>query len=262
MLAQGVDFWPLALMRELDDVILHLRFNEESTGTWLFRTQGNIAQVLNADAALHAHAKHWFVRETLLFAERVLKRLDVSARSLIAAIEPGSCFAGTLFEIALAADQSYMLLGQFEDDDTPPAQIALSPLNFGRYAMVSGISRLHGRFLDETKTIAALQTRNQERLDAECADEAGLVTFIPDDIDWEDELRIAIEARASFSPDALTGMEANLRFPGPETMESKIFSRLSAWQNWIFQRPNAVGEQGALVLYGTGQRPKYQKNRV
>ena len=262
MLAQGVDFWPLAVMRELDDAILHLRFNEENTGTWLFRTEGDIAQVLNADAALHAHAKHWFVREVLLFAERVLKRLDVSARSLIAAIEPGSCFAGTLFEIALAADQSYMLLGQFEDDDTPPAEVALSPLNFGQYSMVSGISRLQGRFLDDAATISTLKTRNQERLDAEAADEAGLVTFIPDDIDWDDELRIAVEARASFSPDALTGMEANLRFPGPETMESKIFSRLSAWQNWIFQRPNAVGEQGALVLYGTGQRPKYQKNRV
>ena len=262
MLAQGANFWPLAVMRDLDDAILHLRFNEESTGTWLFRTQGDVAQVLCADAALHANAAHWFVRETLLFSERVLKRLDVSARSLIAAIGPGSCFAGTLFEIALAADQSYMLLGQFEDDDTPAAEIALSPLNFGHYTMVSGISRLQGRFLDDADTIGALQGRNEERLDAESADEAGLVTFIPDDIDWEDELRMAVEARASFSPDALTGMEANLRFPGPETMESKIFSRLSAWQNWIFQRPNAVGEQGALVLYGTGQRPKYQKKRV
>ena len=262
MLAQGVDFWPLAVMRELDDAILHLRFNEESIGTWLFRTEGDIARVLKSDAALAAHADHWFVRETLLLGERVLKRLDVSARSLITAIEPGSCFGGTLFEIALAADQSYMLLGQFEDDDTPPAQIALSPLNFGHFTMVSGISRLQGRFLDDPDTIAALQTRNDECLDAESADAAGLVTFIPDDIDWEDELRLAVEARASFSPDALTGMEANLRFPGPETMESKIFSRLSAWQNWIFQRPNAVGEQGALVLYGTGQRPKYQKNRV
>ena len=262
MMAEGAAFWPLAVMRELDDAILHLRFNEETIGTWLFETVGDIDRVLHADRTLAENQAHWFVRETVLFAERTLKRLDVSARSLIAVIEPGSCFAGTLFEIALAADQSYMLLGQFEDDDTPAAEIALSPLNFGAYTMVSGISRLEGRFLGDDEAIASIKARNLERIDAEAADEAGLVTFIPDDIDWEDELRIAIEARASFSPDALTGLEANLRFPGPETMESKIFSRLSAWQNWIFQRPNAVGEQGALVLYGTGQRPKYQKHRV
>ncbi|MEM7251833.1 MAG: 2,3-epoxybenzoyl-CoA dihydrolase [Pseudomonadota bacterium] len=262
MVSEGPSFWPLAVMRELDDAILHLRFNEETIGTWLFETAGDVEHVLHADRTMAEHLDHWFVRETVLFAERTLKRLDVSARSLIAVIKPGSCFAGTLFEVALAADQSYMLLGQFEDDDTPAAEIALGPLNFGHYTMVSGISRLEGRFLDDADSIAAIKQRNDERIDAELADELGLVTFIPDDIDWDDELRLAIEARASFSPDALTGLEANLRFPGPETMESKIFSRLSAWQNWIFQRPNAVGEEGALVLYGTGKRPKYQKHRV
>ncbi len=262
ILGQGADFWPLAVMRDLDDAILHLRFNEGEIGTWIFKSSGDAERVLAADAILADHADHWFVREVLLFAERVLKRIDVSARSLIAVIEPGSCFAGTLLELVLAADQSYMLRGQFEEDDTPPASLAMSPQNFGRYRMVNGITRLEARFINEPATVAALREKGSAALDAEAAEAAGLVTFIPDDIDWEDELRIAIEARAGFSPDALSGMEANLRFPGPETMESKIFARLSAWQNWIFQRPNAVGEQGALVLYGSGERPQFNKRRV
>ena len=262
IVSEGAHFWPLAVMRDLDDAILHLRFNEEEIGTWIFKTEGDIAHVLAADDVLDTHADHWFMREIRLFTRRVLKRIDVSARSLIAAIEPGSCFAGTLLELALAADQSYMLTGQFENDEVPPAKIALHPANFGRYAMVNGISRLEARFLDDAATLARLAAASKQMLDATAADELGLVTFTPDDIDWADELRIAIEARAGFSPDALSGMEANLRFPGPETMESKIFSRLSAWQNWIFQRPNAVGEKGALVLYGTGERAQFQKRRV
>jgi len=262
ILAEGASFWPLAMMRDLDDAILHLRFNEQEIGTWIFRSSGDGQRVLAADALLMEHADHWFVREVLLFIERVLKRIDVSARSLIAAVEPGSCFAGTLLELALAADQSYMLSGRFEDDDRPPASVATSPLNFGRYRMVNGITRLQARFINEPEAVEKLSAKGSAKFNAQAAEAAGLVTFIPDDIDWEDELRIAIEARAGFSPDALTGMEANLRFPGPETLESKIFSRLSAWQNWIFQRPNAVGEKGALVLYGSGERPQFNKHRV
>ena len=262
ILAEGAGFWPLALMREVDDAILHLRFNEEEIGTWVFKSVGDAAQVLAADELLENHADHWFIREVLLFTRRVLKRIDVSARSLIAAIEPGSCFAGTLLEFVLAADQSYMLSGQFEDDEAPPATLTLSAHNFGRYPMVTGITRVEARFQNDAAAIAQLERSIGTALAAEAADELGLVTFIPDDIDYEDELRIVLEARAGFSPDALSGMEASLRFPGPETMESKIFARLSAWQNWIFQRPNAVGENGALVLYGTGKRPQFQKRRV
>jgi benzoyl-CoA-dihydrodiol lyase len=249
-------------MRDLDDAILHLRFNEEEIGTWIFKSTGDAERVLAADDVLERLAGHWFVDEVLLYAERVLKRLDVSARSLIAAVEPGSCFAGTLLELVLAADQSYMLAGRFEDDEAPPAALAASALNFGRYRMVNGITRLEARFINEPEAVQALAARSGAALEAEAAEAAGLVTFIPDDIDWDDELRIVIEARAGFSPDALSGMEANLRFVGPETMESKIFSRLSAWQNWIFQRPNAVGDKGALVLYGSGERPQFHKRRV
>ena len=262
ILGEGVDFWPLAIMRDLDDAILHLRFNEEEIGSWIFKSSGDCERVLAADAVLAEHAGHWFVREVLLFGERVLKRIDVSARSLIAVIEPGSCFTGTLLELVLAADQSYMLQGQFENDETLPAALAMSALNFGRYRMVNGITRLEARFINKPETVEKLHMMGSAALDAKAAEAAGLVTFIPDDIDWQDELRIAIEARAGFSPDALSGMEANLRFPGPETMESKIFSRLSAWQNWIFQRPNAAGEKGALVLYGSGERPQFNKHRV
>ncbi|MEE8301034.1 MAG: benzoyl-CoA-dihydrodiol lyase, partial [Candidatus Tectomicrobia bacterium] len=201
-------------------------------------------------------------REITLYLKRTLKRLDVSSRSLIALIEPGSCFSGTLLELVLAADRSYMLDGTFEDSDLPPASIRLTPLNFGRLPMVNNQTRLERRFHADPKYIGPLHALVGQDIGAEAADELGLVTFIPDDIDWQDEVRLAIEERASFSPDALTGMEASLRFGGPETMESKIFSRLSAWQNWIFQRPNAVGEEGALTLYGTGQKSLFDKRRV
>lgn len=258
----GVEFWPLALARELDDAILHLRFNEEEIGTWLFKTEGDADLVAQYDALLEANAGNWFVRETTLYLKRVLKRLDVTARTLLAAIEPGSCYTGTLLEIALAADQSFMLDGERPQDPRPAPAVRLTAMNFGAYVMVNGITRLTSRFLHDPTLVDSLKTSIGKPLDAAAARGAGLVTFTPDDIDWEDELRIVIEARASFSPDALTGMEANLRFGGPETMESKIFGRLSAWQNWIFQRPNAVGEKGALVLYGSGQRPDYHKRRV
>jgi benzoyl-CoA-dihydrodiol lyase len=260
--AQAVDFWPLAIARELDDLILHLRFNEAEIGTWLFKSSGDSKLVLAADEVLSSNADFWLVRETTLFLKRVLKRLDVSARTLIAAIEPGSCFVGSLFEIVLACDQSMMLDGQFEDNDIPAASLAMSSLNFGAYPMVNGLTRLQSRFLADPSHIDTLNAAGNVLLDAVKAESLGLVTFIPDDIDWEDELRIILEARASYSPDALTGMEANLRFAGPETVESKIFSRLSAWQNWIFQRPNAVGDEGALVLYGTGRRANFNKQRV
>ena len=262
ILADGARFWPLAIMREVDDAILHLRFNEEEIGTWIFKSAGDVRAVLAADEALENNADHWFIREVLLFTRRVLKRVDVSARSLVAAVEPGSCFAGTLLEFVLSADQSYMLCGRFEGDDTPPAALILSPFNFGRYPMVTGITRIESRLQNNHTGIATLQRNIGQILQATRADELGLVTFTPDDIDWQDELRMVLETRAGFSPDALTGMEASLRFPGPETMESKIFARLSTWQNWIFQRPNAVGENGALVLYGTGKRPQFQKRRV
>ncbi len=260
----GIDagFWPLALARELDDLVLHLRTNEESIGMWVIRSTGDADAVAAYDALLEQHKSDWRVREIRLFLKRVFKRMDVSSRSLFALIEPGSCFTGTLLELALAADRSYMLDGQFEGDNRPPATIRLTPLNFGAYPMVNGLSRLQSRSLDDLARVDALRDQIGEDLDAEAADEAGLVTFTPDDIDWEDEVRIAIEERAAFSPDALTGMEASLRFGGPETMESKIFARLTAWQNWIFQRPNAVGEQGALKLYGTGQRANYDRRRV
>ena len=262
ILAEGAHFWPLAIMREVDDAILHLRFNEEEIGTWIFKSEGDAQAVLDADEVLENNADHWFIREVLLFTRRVLKRIDVSARSLIAAVEPGSCFAGTLLEFVLAADQSYMLAGRFEGDEASPAALTLNSFNFGRYPLVTGITRIEARFQNNDAGIASLEQSIGKPLAASSADALGLVTFTPDDIDWQDELRMVIEARAGFSPDALSGMEASLRFPGPETMESKIFSRLSAWQNWIFQRPNAVGEHGALVLYGTGQRPQFQKRRV
>lgn len=258
----GDSFWPLRLLRELDDALLHLRFNEETLGTWIIKSEGDTERVFGYDAFLKAHEAHWFAHEIMLFGERVLQRLELSARSLIAVIEPGSCFAGTLLECVLAADQSFMLSGQFEEDERPPPDISLSGLNFGRYRTVNGITRLEARFLNAPETITACEDLIGSKLDATAADMAGLVTFIPDDIDWEDEIRMTIESRAGFSADALTGMEANLRFAGPETMESKIFSRLSAWQNWIFQRPNAVGEQGALTLYGSGEKPQFNKHRV
>jgi benzoyl-CoA-dihydrodiol lyase len=260
--AQGDQFWSLALARELDDLILHLRTNEETVGMWVFRTHGDADLVSAYDAALEQHKAHWLVREIRLFLKRVLKRIDVSSRSIFALIEPGSCFTGTLLELALAADRSYMLDGTFEGDNRPAATIRMTAMNFGPYPMSNGLSRIASRNLDNPAHADDLKNLAGSDLDAEAADAAGLVTFTPDDIDWEDEVRIAIEERAAYSPDALTGMEASLRFGGPETMETKIFGRLTAWQNWIFQRPNAVGDQGALKLYGTGQRAAYDRKRV
>jgi benzoyl-CoA-dihydrodiol lyase len=260
--SQGDQFWSLALARELDDLILHLRTNEETVGMWVFRTHGDADLVSAYDAALEQHKAHWLVREVRLFLKRVLKRIDVSSRSIFALIEPGSCFTGTLLELALASDRSYMLDGTFEGDNRPPAAIRMTAMNFGPYPMSNGLSRIASRNLDNPAHADDLKKLAGSDLDAEAADAAGLVTFTPDDIDWEDEVRIAIEERAAYSPDALTGMEASLRFGGPETMETKIFGRLTAWQNWIFQRPNAVGDQGALKLYGTGQRAAYDRKRV
>lgn len=261
--AAGATFWPLALAREMDDAILHLRFNETDIGTWVFCSCGESDLVAASDAVLHAHADDWLVREITLYLKRTLKRLEVSSRSLIALVEPGSCFTGSLFEWVLAADRSYMLEGTFEDGDCPPATVRLSPLNFGPLPMVNGLTRLHSRFLADASQVDQLRTHHMgQNLTAATAAELGLVTFTPDDIDWEDEVRLAIEERASFSPDALTGMEGSLRFAGPETLESKIFGRLSAWQNWIFQRPNAVGEDGALTLYGTGKKSRFDKRRI
>jgi benzoyl-CoA-dihydrodiol lyase len=259
---QGAEFWPLKLARELDDAALQLRFNELELGVWTFRTEGDAELVAAYDALLAREQGHWFVRETVLALRRAFKRLDLSSRSLFAFIEPGSCFAGTLLELALAADRSYMLAGAREGDNRPPAAVRLTAMNFGPYLMSNGLTRLATRFLDDGATVEALRGRAGEALEAEEAEALGLVTFAPDDIDWEDEVRVAVEERAAFSPDALTGLEANLRFAGPETMETKIFARLTAWQNWIFQRPNATGEAGALQRYGTGQRPEYDKRRA
>ena len=258
----GASWWPLAVTRALDDAILHLRLNEGGVGTWVFRTEGEHAPVEAVEKALIDHAEHWLVREILHYWKRTLKRLEVSSRSLLALVDPGSCFAGWLLELVLAADRVYMLDGSFEGSELPPPTLRLSPLNFGPFPMVNGLTRLQSRFLSDPEHVARLQTRVGEAIDAQEADRLGLVTFIPDDIDWEDEVRLALEERASFSPDALTGMEASLRFGGPETLESKIFARLSAWQNWIFQRPNAAGEDGALTLYGTGKKAVFDSRRV
>ncbi len=260
--ARGTRFWPLALARELDDLVLHLRTNEEQIGVWLLRTAGRADVVEAYDRLLAEHAGDWLVREIRLYLKRTLKRLDVTSRSIFALIEPGSCFAGTLLELALAADRSYMLDGQREGDDRPAPTMRLTSLNFGAYPMPNGLSRLASRFLDEPGRVDDLKGRVGEDLDAAAASELGLVTFTPDDIDWEDEVRVAVEERTAFSPDALTGMEASLRFGGPETLETKIFGRLSAWQNWIFQRPNAVGAHGALQVYGTGERSQFDRRRV
>ena len=260
---EGASFWPLALLRELDDTLLHLRFNEPSLGCLVFKSTGDLERALSYDALLIEHAEDWLVREVNLYATRVFKRLDLTARSLFALIEPGSCFAGWLSEILFAVDRSYMLKGTFEEDEgAEPPGIVLSESNFGRHPMVNGLSRLQTRFLGATDMLSRARTQIGIRQSAEAALQEGLVTFALDDIDWEDEIRLLLEERSSFSPDALSGMEANLRFPGPETMESKIFARLSTWQNWIFQRANAVGENGALPLFGTGRRPVFDKNRV
>ncbi len=258
----GVGFWPLALARELDDLILHLRTNEPEIGVWLLRTTGRADIVEAYDRMLADHQADWLIREVRLYLKRTLKRLDVSSRSVFALVEPGSAFAGTLLELVLGADRAYMLAGERQGDDRPPATVRLTAVNFGAYPMANGLSRLASRFLDDPGRVDDLKGRLGQDLDASAADEAGLVTFTPDDIDWDDEVRMAIEERAAFSPDALTGMEASLRFAGPETMETKIFARLSAWQNWVFQRPNAVGPKGALRVYGTGERSEFDRRRV
>ena len=260
--AAGAAFWPLLVARELDDAILHLRANEDEIGLIVLRTEGDAAAVLAADALLEAHRADWFVRETRHFIKRVLKRLDMTSRSLLALIEPGSCFAGTLAELAFAADRSVMFAGARAGDNRPQAALRLSAMNFGAYPMGNGLTRLQTRFYGEPDSVARAERHIGDVLASATAEELGLVTFTYDDTDWDDEVRIMLEERASFSPDALTGMEANLRFPGPETMETRIFGRLTAWQNWIFQRPNAVGEAGALKRYGSGVQPSYNPQRV
>ena len=261
IVATGAAWWPLAMARELDDAILSMRSNELEVGTWLLKTQGDAQAVLDADATLERCAGHWFVRETVGLLRRTLARLAVSSRSLFALVEPGSCFAGTLAELAFAADRSYMLALPDEPARAPSLTLH-EGANFGRYPMVNGKSRLARRFHDEEGPLAAARATCGQPLDAEAALALGLVTAAPDDIDWADEIRIAIEERASLSPDALTGLEANLRFPGAETMETRIFGRLTAWQNWIFIRPNAVGDKGALKVYGTGEKARFNFDRI
>ncbi|WP_433279142.1 2,3-epoxybenzoyl-CoA dihydrolase [Pseudonocardia xinjiangensis] len=263
--ALGADFWPLAMTRELDDLVLRLRANELELGTWVIRTKGDVEDALAFERVIAEHSRDdWLVNEIRHYFKRVLKRLDVTSRSLIALIEPGSCFAGALLELALACDRQYMLEGLLEEDaqEGEPAQIVLSDSNFGAFPMSNGLSRLGSRFYGDDDHVAKLHQETGRRIEAAEAMELGLVTDAPDDIDWEDEIRIMLEERASLSPDALTGMEANHRFVGPETMESRIFSRLTAWQNWIFVRPNASGPDGALRRYGTGRKADFDRKRV
>jgi benzoyl-CoA-dihydrodiol lyase len=261
----GADFWPLAMTRELDDLILRLRANELELGTWVVRTRGAIEDALAFERVIAEHSgSDWLVNEIRHYFKRTLKRLDVTSRSLVALIEPRSCFAGALLELALACDRQYMLDGFMEDHDEEgePAQIVLSASNFGTFPMGNGLSRLASRFWGDDDVLAKLRQETDRRIDAVEALELGLVTDAPDDIDWEDEVRIMLEERASLSPDALTGMEANHRFVGPETMETRIFGRLTAWQNWIFVRPNASGDDGALRRYGTGRKADFDRKRV
>jgi benzoyl-CoA-dihydrodiol lyase len=263
MVAQGAAFWPLRVVRELDDAILDIRLNEFDIAAILFKSEGDPRRALDYDAFLDRNAGHWLAHEIRLKWKRVLKRIDLTARSLVALIEPGSCFAGTLAEIVFAADRSYMLIDCLDGDNRLPATIALGEVNLsGALAMSNGLTRLQSRFLGEPAAHEAARAAIGRPLDAAAAEELGLVTFALDDIDWEDEIRLFLEERASFSPDALTGMEASLRFGGPETMETKIFARLSAWQNWIFQRPNATGEAGALGRYGSGRKPQFDTSRA
>jgi len=258
----GAKFWPLVVARELEDAILHLRSNEAAIGVVLFRTDGNAQAVLDHDDFLAKANGDWLMREIRHYLKRVFKRIDVTAKSFIALIEPGSCFAGSLAELAFAADRSLMLIGTREGDNQKPAAITLGQANFGLYPMGNGLTRLETRFFGEPKTLDTLKEKIGTAIEGEEAAELGLVTTAYEDFDWDDELRVMLEERTSFSPDAMTGMEANLRFAGPETMETKIFGRLTAWQNWIFQRPNAIGEQGALKLYGSGVSPTFNKDRV
>jgi benzoyl-CoA-dihydrodiol lyase len=250
-------WWAIAAARELDDAVLHLRLDDPETATIVFRTEGDAGAVLAVDDVLRRHARHWLVREVRLLWARVLSRVDLTAKSLMALVEPGSCFAGTLVELLLGTDRSFML-----DGGESPASITLTDVNDGWYAMANGRSRLQTRFCHDERAVAAVLASFGKELGPADAAALGLVTFTPDDLDWDDEVRLALEERASFSPDALTGMEANLRFPGAETMDTKVFARLTAWQNWIFQRPNAAGPDGALRRYGTGARPTYDRNRT
>ncbi|HSD54877.1 MAG TPA: 2,3-epoxybenzoyl-CoA dihydrolase [Burkholderiales bacterium] len=258
--AAGASWWPLAVARELDDAILLLRTNDLEVGTWILKTRGDADAVLAVDATLQKHRGDWLVRETLGLLRRTLARLDVSSRTLFAIADKDSCFAGTLAELAFAADRSYMLQLPAGEADAP--RIVMSEQNFWAYPMVNGLTRLATRFCEEQKPFEVARGRIGQKLDAEIARELGLVTFTPDDLDWDEEVRIAVEERTSLSPDALTGLEANLRFTGRETMETRIFGRLTAWQNWIFNRPNAVGEQGALKVFGTGSKAKFNWERV
>jgi benzoyl-CoA-dihydrodiol lyase len=258
--AASSNWYPLVLARELDDAILQMRTNELDIGTWIWKTEGDAANVLAMDAALLANKDHWFVRETIGMLRRTLSRIDVSSRSLFALIDEGSCFAGTFLELALACDRSYHLA--LPDDEAKAPKITVSDVNFGLYPMATNQSRLQRRFYEEAPALDAVRAVAGKPLDADAAFAVGLVTANPDDIDWADEVRIAIEERVAMSPDALTGMEANLRFNGKENMVTRVFGRLTAWQNWIFQRPNAVGEKGALKVYGKGDKAAFDWNRV
>ena len=262
ILKQGDQFWLLRCARELDDILLHLRFNELDLGVIIFSSQGSLENVLHYDSLFHKYKSNWFINEIKYLWNRTLKRIDLTSRSLVTLIEPGSCFAGFLTEIIFASDRSYMAEGIFDESNNPEAKIALTKSNFNFFKMSNGITRLETRFLSEPNTIKELEDLAGIELNSQTALENGLITFSFDDIDWEDEVRIFLEERSSFSPDSMTGLEANLRFAGPETMETKIFGRLTAWQNWIFQRPNAVGEEGALKKYGSGNRSKFNWERV
>ena len=259
ILAAGIDWWPLQMTRELDDAILNLRTNEQDVGLWQLKTEGDAQVVLDIDASIVAHQGNWFVREVLGFMRRTFARLDVTSRSLYAIIEPGSCFVGSLLELALAADRSYML---DTTDGSGINTLALSAMNFGPLPMVNGLSRIDARFYQEAAPVAALQASLGKSLVPQDALALGLITAAPDELDWAEEIRIAIEERAALSPDALTGLEANLRFGPVETMNTRVFGRLSAWQNWIFIRPNAVGANGALKLFGSGKKPQFDWQRV
>jgi len=258
--AAGAAWYPLQMARELDDAILEMRANEPEIGTWLIRTEGDSRALLDLDELLSAHAGHWLVRETIGLLRRTFSRLDLSSRSLFALIEPGSCFAGPLLELALACDRSYHLA--LPDVEARAPKIVVAQSNFGLFPMITGQSRLQRRFYGEAAPLDAVRERLGQALDADAAFALGLVTSKPDDIDWADETRIAVEERVAMSPDALTGMEANLRFNGPENLHTRVFGRLSAWQNWIFQRPNAVGEKGALKVYGKGDKAAFDWHRV
>ena len=262
LINQGDQFWLLRCARELDDILLHLRFNELDLGVIIFSSQGSLSDILFYDNLFHEYSSNWFIKEIKHLWNRTLKRIDLTSRSLVTLIEPGSCFGGFLSEIIFASDRSYMAEGIFENSNDPEAKITLSKSNFNFFKMSNDITRLETRFLNETEKIKELESKILTELDSQMALDMGLVTFSFDDIDWEDEVRIFLEERSSFSPDSMTGLEANLRFAGPETMETKIFGRLTAWQNWIFQRPNAVGEEGALKKYGSGNRSKFNWERV